>query len=47
MLITACEHWLSYAGAAAAPPRIVYGGDESFVLRDVQVMAWHRMGLAA
>ena len=43
----ACELWLKYAGTAAAAPLIVYGGNESFSLRDVQVMAWHRMGLAA
>ncbi len=43
----ACELWLKYAGTAAAAPLIVYGGNESFSLRGMQVMAWHRMGLAA
>ena len=40
------ERWRKYAGAAAAPPLLVYGGRDSFRLHDTQVMAWHRMGLA-
>ena len=44
--IHAGQRWKSYAGAAAAPITVVYGGDSSHTLRDVHVMGWRDLGVA-
>jgi predicted AAA+ superfamily ATPase len=36
----ACDKFLSYAGAEAAKPTIIYGGNESFSLNKCHVMGW-------
>ena len=42
--VHAAERWKSYAGAAAAPSTIVYGGDSHFMVRDTHVLPWHLLG---
>jgi hypothetical protein len=32
--------WLALAGPGAAPARIVYGGNMSFVFQGVQIVSW-------
>ena len=44
--VHAGQRWKSYAGAAAAPITVVYGGDSSHTVRDVHVMAWRDLGVA-
>ncbi len=36
----AAARWKSYAGPLAAPVTIVYGGNDSYAVQDVQVMRW-------
>ncbi|KQP21494.1 ATP-binding protein [Pseudorhodoferax sp. Leaf267] len=36
----AAARWRTYAGASAAPATVVYGGHDSYVVGDVQVMSW-------
>lgn len=40
----ACQRWQRYAGAAAAAPVVVYGGRDSYSVKDVHVRAWHTLG---
>ena len=42
--VKACQRWQRYAGAVAADPVLVYGGQESYTVQGVQVRAWHRLG---
>jgi predicted AAA+ superfamily ATPase len=36
--------WVGFAGEDALPPRIVYGGDDSYVREGVQVQSWRSFG---
>lgn len=38
------RRWLAMAGEDALPPRIVYGGDDSYVREGVQVQSWRSFG---
>lgn len=40
----AAARWKAYAGTSAASVTIVYGGDDSYAVRDVQVMSWRDFG---
>ena len=42
--VKACQRWQRYAGAVAADPVLVYGGQESYTVQGVQVRAWHTLG---
>jgi predicted AAA+ superfamily ATPase len=42
--LAAGRRWQRYAGGAAARPVLVYGGNDSYVVDGLQVMAWHRIG---
>ena len=42
--VHACQRWQRYAGAAAADPVLVYGGQDSYSVKNVQVRAWHTLG---
>jgi len=42
--VNACQRWQRYAGAVAADPVLVYGGQESYSVQGVQVRAWHTLG---
>ena len=42
--VKACQRWQRYAGAVAADPVLVYGGQESYLVQGVQVRAWHTLG---
>ncbi|MCY7305372.1 MAG: ATP-binding protein [Rhodoferax sp.] len=44
--VHAGRRWKTYAGAAAAPITVVYGGDSSHTVRDVNVMGWRDIGVA-
>ena len=41
------QRWRSYAGPAAAPVTVLYGGDASYAVGDVQVMGWRDLGKSA
>ena len=40
----AAARWKTYAGTSAAPVTVVYGGRDSYAVRDVQVMSWRDFG---
>ena len=40
----AAARWKTYAGASAAPVTVVYGGDDSYAVRDIRVMSWRDFG---
>ncbi len=42
--VRACQRWQRYAGALAADPVLVYGGQDSYSVQGVQVRAWHTLG---
>ncbi|MDP3616741.1 MAG: ATP-binding protein [Rhodoferax sp.] len=42
--VHACQRWQRYAGAAAADPVLVYGGQDSYSVKNVQVRAWRTLG---
>lgn len=42
--VPACQRWQRYAGAVAADPVLVYGGQDSYSVQGVQVRAWHTLG---
>lgn len=42
--VHACQRWQRYASAAAADPVLVYGGQDSYSVKNVQVRAWHTLG---
>ena len=42
--VKACQRWQRYAGAVAADPVLVYGGQEIYTVQGVQVRAWHTLG---
>lgn len=42
--VHAAARWKTYAGALAAPVTLVYGGNDSHTVRDVQVMSWRDFG---
>ena len=41
--IDATRRWQSFAGAAALPPWIIYGGDRSFETGDCRVFSWRSL----
>lgn len=43
--VHACQRWQRYAGPAAANPVLVYGGQDSYSVKNVQVRAWHTLGV--
>ncbi len=44
--LAVCQRWLRYAGSAAAAPTVVYGGQDSFTVQGVRVLAWRHIGAA-
>jgi len=42
-MLAGLEKWLGYAGAEAGPPRLIYGGDESYERLGVRVRSWRAM----
>lgn len=38
------EKWRALAGTQAAPPALIYGGDESYKQKDIKVIAWKECG---
>jgi predicted AAA+ superfamily ATPase len=41
--LTGLNKWMRYAGDAALPAQLVYGGDEAMIRSGVSVHSWKRM----
>lgn len=42
--LDAARKWASFAGDAALPPGIIYGGEDSYTVNGVQVLGWPGLG---
>lgn len=45
--LTAGQRWAAWAGAAALPPMVVYGGRADFGLQGCRVVSWRELALRA